>query len=377
LFLEKIEGLDTYRVVIPYLVFKHMVTDIKVLFSQVMDPLSDAIAYNFEKIQIEWRRFLISFYLKHAEIVAAEKKNPPQPVIKKLRDLLPGALGHGSRLDKEIQLRDLRVIEFREVEMQTNLITQVAVSKDPISTVNMLEDPIIGKNKEKASSFDSATVNKTQGGIPFVEAHQYKSDESPEVPFLRNGIGLGHGRKENDILQERDKLNRGHTKFFGDLDVVFVVISNRPLKHYHLIKSNLERGLTGKAVQDVIPEDVLIVCNENFKQYSSYLSQFLWKQAVIEMDVHVDNIQRDKEGRVGQGNLVNVPTTALKSYDTLCSTLALLFKPTVDPKKVVIQRIYRSEPMNLKDESVWELDNPEVCKMLIKEEKDSVSMIVD
>jgi len=61
----------------------------------------------FEKTQMEWRRFVVSFYLKKEERMAKDEKRTEQQVFKTLGELFPGALGFPEILNKRVILREL------------------------------------------------------------------------------------------------------------------------------------------------------------------------------------------------------------------------------------------------------------------------------
>jgi len=257
-------------------------------------------------------------------------------------------LGHPSQLDREIVLRRLRLVEIKGKPIHESPLRAVVLSNQPSVTVNLLEEPIIAKNAEKDPPFDGVAVYQTPGGNNFVKTFQFKADESTTRPYLRNGIAIGHGNAQNDMLKEYQKILTGHKTFFGDLEKVLVVISNRPLSHFYLVKSNLEAGIVHNNKEDVIPEEVIIVCNENFREYSGYLAQFLWKEALIELEIQRGGIAPE---------MIEIPTTKLQSYETLRSSLANHFYPTADPKKVLVERLNNTKASKLDDKDVWCLDN--------------------
>jgi hypothetical protein len=279
LFLREAKGEEKrYRVHIPYITFKSMLEEVGASFTSVMDPLNQSDeAGVFEKVMIEWRRFIVAFYLLKERLMAKEEGRPERPIIKTLGALFPGALGRKAILEKKILLRELTSRDVPTKPIHQHNITAVVLQDHPLVSVNMLVDPYLLKNKDKAPSFDSGTVNQSADDPPppqnkFFEGHQFKSHQTSDVPRLKNALRFLTAKTDsNNLWNEWFKVSdQYHIQFYNGLEYILVVVSNKPLLHYYKIKNT-----------DVLPEKMVVVCNENFETYSFYLSQFLWNPAIL------------------------------------------------------------------------------------------------
>jgi len=252
-------------------------------------------------------------------------------------------------------------------------MTKVVVQKDPEVSINMLSDSLILKNKGKAPSFDSGTVNASDPKF-FFEAHQYKSHGTSDAPRLKNAINLGTSKTDtNNLWNEWDKVsNQDHLNFYKNgtdepMEKVLVVISNKPLKHFYKLKQNLKGPIsitssssTQTPQNDVLPKEMIIVCNENFWTYSIYLAQFLCVQAILEAKVTYESTTE----------IVQIPTVKLESYEILKDFLVNYFK--------INERIQvYCKDKELQDSSVWELKDQYTAKQVNYSELLKIEVCMD